>query len=237
MAVGIGDRTCQLEVDSCLQDYSQGSDGCGKPGNVKESLKLASKCSIMDCQYNCSVTMSGPKCYCKNGYEVGEDGKTCKDFNECAVYGTCSQMCTNSEGSYTCSCVEGYLPQLDNRSCKAKNDPVDRLPFLLIANSQNIQATSLSGANPITINDKQTTTMDFIYAQETVCWIHMGDSPTASQLKCAKFPNAKSFTEEKTINISLSLHRKSTFISVCFISVSALHLGWKMIQRNIFRRL
>lgn len=168
--------------------------------------ELASKCSIMDCQYNCSVTLSGPKCYCKNGYEVGEDGKTCKDFNECAVYGTCSQTCTNSEGSYTCSCVEGYLPQLDNRSCKAKNDPVDRLPFLLIANSQNIQATSLSGANPITINDKQTTTMDFIYAQETVCWIHMGDSPTASQLKCAKFPNAKSFTEEKTINISLSLH-------------------------------
>lgn len=43
------------------------------------------------------------------------------DFDECSVYGTCSQSCTNTEGSYTCSCVEGYLPQPDNRSCKAKN--------------------------------------------------------------------------------------------------------------------
>lgn len=43
------------------------------------------------------------------------------DFNECTVYGTCSQTCTNTDGSYTCSCVEGYLVQPDNRSCKAKN--------------------------------------------------------------------------------------------------------------------
>lgn len=43
------------------------------------------------------------------------------DFNECNVYGTCSQTCTNTEGAYTCTCVEGYLVQPDNRSCKAKN--------------------------------------------------------------------------------------------------------------------
>lgn len=43
------------------------------------------------------------------------------DFDECNVYGTCSQTCTNTEGSYICSCVEGYLLQPDNRSCKAKN--------------------------------------------------------------------------------------------------------------------
>ncbi|KAI4875158.1 hypothetical protein NFI96_001324 [Prochilodus magdalenae] len=45
----------------------------------------------------------------------------CSDFDECTVYGTCSQTCTNTEGSYSCSCVEGYLAQPDNRSCKAKN--------------------------------------------------------------------------------------------------------------------
>ena len=43
------------------------------------------------------------------------------DFDECGVYGTCSQSCSNTNGSYSCSCVEGYLPQPDNRSCKAKN--------------------------------------------------------------------------------------------------------------------
>lgn len=43
------------------------------------------------------------------------------DLNECNTYGSCSQMCINTEGSYTCSCVEGYVLQADNRSCKAKS--------------------------------------------------------------------------------------------------------------------
>lgn len=91
--------------------------------------------------------------------------------------------------------------------------PVDRLPVLLIANSQNIQATSLSGTTVhslLSTSTKQTTAMDFVYAQETVCWIHVGDSPSSTHLKCAKIPNLKSFTEERVINISLSLHREYT---------------------------
>ena len=43
------------------------------------------------------------------------------DQDECAIYGTCSQTCVNTYGSYACSCVEGYLMQPDNRSCRAKN--------------------------------------------------------------------------------------------------------------------
>ncbi|KAM9759324.1 low-density lipoprotein receptor-related protein 1-like isoform 2-T2 [Menidia menidia] len=168
----------------------------------------ASNCSLTGCEESCAVTPTGPACYCKSGYEISQDGKTCKDFDECGVYGTCSQTCTNAEGSYTCSCVEGYLSQPDNRSCKAKNVPVDRLPVLLIANSQNIQATSLSGAvhSLLSTSTKQTTAMDFIYAQETVCWIHVGDSPSSTHLKCASIPNLKSFTEDRIINISFSLH-------------------------------
>ncbi|MGH0176164.1 UNVERIFIED_CONTAM: hypothetical protein FKN15_014726 [Acipenser sinensis] len=133
-----------------------------------------------------------------------------EDFNECTVYGTCSQTCVNTEGSYTCSCVEGYLLQPDNKSCKAKNEPVDRLPVLLIANSQNILATSLSGTpvpNLTPTSTKQTTAMDFNYAEETVCWIHVGDSASSTVLKCSRIPNLKAFAEERLINISLSLHQ------------------------------
>lgn len=89
--------------------------------------------------------------------------------------------------------------------------PVERLPVLLIANSQNIQATSLSGTTVhslLSTTTKQTTAMDFLYAQETVCWIHVGDAPPSTHLKCARIPNLKSFTEERIINISLSLHRE-----------------------------
>lgn len=58
------------------------------------------------------------------------------DFDECTVYGTCSQTCSNTEGSYTCSCVEGYLLQPDNRSCKAKNgESLDRRSVFLVGSS------------------------------------------------------------------------------------------------------
>uniref|UniRef100_A0A3Q3XIF9 EGF-like domain-containing protein n=1 Tax=Mola mola TaxID=94237 RepID=A0A3Q3XIF9_MOLML len=182
------------------------TDGWDEGPHCRE---LISNCSLSGCQEHCAVTPAGPACYCKSRYEISPNGKTCKDFDECSVYGTCSQTCTNTDGGYTCSCVEGYLSQPDNRSCKAKNVPVDRLPVLLIANSQNIQATSLSGTtihSLLSTSTKQTTAMDFLYAEETVCWIHVGDSPSSTNLKCAKIPNLKSFTEERVINISLSLH-------------------------------
>uniref|UniRef100_A0A667YNG9 LDL receptor related protein 1 n=1 Tax=Myripristis murdjan TaxID=586833 RepID=A0A667YNG9_9TELE len=200
-----------LDLDVCIHmsrlcdGVPDCSDGWDEGPHCRE---LAPGCASHGCQYNCSVTHEGPKCYCGNGYEVAPDGKTCKDFNECSVYGTCSQTCTNTEGSYTCSCVEGYLLQPDNRSCKAKNDPVDRLPMLLIANLHDIRCTSLSGSTSRlpSISTKQTMAMDFIYAQETVCWIDVGDTPAATQLKCANIPDLKAVTDIRTINISLSLH-------------------------------
>ncbi|XP_066526626.1 low-density lipoprotein receptor-related protein 1-like isoform X2 [Hoplias malabaricus] len=180
-------------------------DGGDEGAHCRE---LMSNCTIAGCHDNCAITRLGAMCFCKNGYEIDQGGKSCKDFDECTVYGTCSQTCVNTEGSYSCSCVEGYLAQPDNRSCKAKNVPVGRLPVLLIANSQNIQATSLSGtsSSPLYTSTKQTTAMDFLYEQETVCWIHVGDTSAGTQLKCAKIPSLKSFTDERAINISLSLH-------------------------------
>ncbi|XP_035237468.1 low-density lipoprotein receptor-related protein 1-like isoform X1 [Anguilla anguilla] len=201
----LGSEVC-VHMSKLCNGVPDCTDGWDEGPHCRE---FASNCTHLGCQYNCSVTPTGPMCYCRSAFEISQDGKTCKDFNECTLYGTCSQTCTNTEGGFSCSCVEGYLPQPDNRSCKAKNDPVDRPPVLLIANSQNIQATSLSGAavhSLLSTSTKQTTAMDFLYAQETVCWLHMGDLATSTQLKCAKIPNLKGFTEERTINISLSLH-------------------------------
>uniref|UniRef100_A0A6Q2XLQ3 EGF-like domain-containing protein n=1 Tax=Esox lucius TaxID=8010 RepID=A0A6Q2XLQ3_ESOLU len=181
------------------------TDGWDEGPHCRE---LGPDCATHGCQGNCSVTHQGPKCYCGVGYEVGQDGKSCKDFNECSVYGSCSQTCSNHEGSYSCSCVEGYLLQPDNRSCKAKNDPVEQLPVLLITNLNDIRCTSLSGmpTRLPAISTKQTTAMDFNYAQETVCWIDVGDSPANTHLKCASIPELKVVTDIRIINISLSLH-------------------------------
>ncbi|KAG7228330.1 hypothetical protein INR49_009194, partial [Caranx melampygus] len=206
----VNDHGC-LDLDVCIHmskvcdGVPDCSDGWDEGPHCRER---APDCASHGCQFRCAVTHDGPKCYCRNGFEVAADGKTCKDFNECSVYGTCSQTCTNTEGSYTCSCVEGYLLQPDNRSCKAKNEPVDRLPMLLIANLHDIRCTSLGGSTSRlpTITTKQTMAMDFIYADETVCWIDVGDTPAATQLKCANIPDLKSVINIRTINISLSLH-------------------------------
>ena len=40
------------------------------------------------------------------------------DVNECSAnYGNCSQLCTNTNGSYVCSCNLGYQLSADSRTC------------------------------------------------------------------------------------------------------------------------
>ncbi|CAG10095.1 unnamed protein product [Tetraodon nigroviridis] len=68
------------------------------------------------------MTRNGTFCFCGDGFEVGADGTSCKDHDECATYGACSQTCENTHGSYSCSCAEGYVLQPDRTSCRARQD-------------------------------------------------------------------------------------------------------------------
>ncbi|XP_062842266.1 low-density lipoprotein receptor-related protein 1 isoform X2 [Trichomycterus rosablanca] len=197
------------EVCVHMSKLCDGAPDCPDRGDEGAHCReLISNCTLAGCKDSCAITHNGSVCYCKPGYQINQDGKSCKDFDECTVYGSCSQTCINTAGSFLCSCVEGYLSQPDNRSCKAKNVPVERPPMLLIANAQNIQATSLSGTASAFLHTstKQTTAMDFLYREETVCWIHVGDAPAATQLKCGRISGMKSFSGERAVNISLSLH-------------------------------
>lgn len=40
--------------------------------------ELIANCSHKGCQETCAITPAGVACYCKSGYEIGPDGKTCK---------------------------------------------------------------------------------------------------------------------------------------------------------------
>ncbi|XP_078576718.1 uncharacterized protein LOC144862241 [Branchiostoma floridae x Branchiostoma japonicum] len=54
---------------------------------------------------------------CQNGQWVGED-LVCSDIDECGMNnGGCTDVCTNSPGSYVCSCY-GEVP-IDNGACLA----------------------------------------------------------------------------------------------------------------------
>lgn len=100
-----------------------------------ESLNLnfsdVNECEEQDhgCQF-CQNVYQGYECTCPEGYELGEDDKTCEDINECVVFSeyeddtgkvqvanVCSHECVNIPGSYVCQCPDGYHLHTDKRSC------------------------------------------------------------------------------------------------------------------------
>ena len=58
------------------------------PDNSDEGpfCKQAPSCAKLGCEYKCSVTWRGPKCYCKPGSQPDPSVKTkCIDEDECQV--------------------------------------------------------------------------------------------------------------------------------------------------------
>uniref|UniRef100_A0A7M4EJS2 Low-density lipoprotein receptor-related protein 1B n=1 Tax=Crocodylus porosus TaxID=8502 RepID=A0A7M4EJS2_CROPO len=199
----IGTNRCIHLSQLCNGAYDC-SDGYDEGVHCRE---LLSKCQQTNCQYKCAIARNSTECYCEDGYEVGNDGRNCKDLDECNIYGTCSQTCINTDGSYACSCVEGFVLQPDNKSCKAKHEPNDRPPILLIANSETIEVLYLNGSKVSTQSSVKGTgihTLDFIYNEDTICWIELRES--SSQLKCIKITKAGRLTDEWIINIAQYLH-------------------------------
>ena len=44
------------------------------------------------------------------------------DINECAIRnGNCSQICSNSDGSFACYCTGGYVLDIDGKTCNGKS--------------------------------------------------------------------------------------------------------------------
>uniref|UniRef100_A0A3P9M179 Low density lipoprotein receptor-related protein 1Bb n=1 Tax=Oryzias latipes TaxID=8090 RepID=A0A3P9M179_ORYLA len=168
--------------------------------------ELLSACHELRCRYGCVMTRNGTFCFCADGFEVGEDGTSCRDHDECATYGACSQMCTNTYGSYRCSCTEGYILQPDGRSCKAKQDPGDSYPLLLIGGPDRIVITHLNGTGlqPLrSLSAEGILALDFLHSQESVCWSLSTES--SGQLRCAVTRNLRRFTREQEIRTQHSL--------------------------------
>ncbi|XP_065845108.1 fibrillin-2-like [Oscarella lobularis] len=79
------------------------------------------ECSVSNggCAEICNNTVGSFTCTCSRGYELGNDGKSCIDINECASndLNQCSQRCINTKRSYRCKCNQGYKLAGDGYSC------------------------------------------------------------------------------------------------------------------------
>lgn len=42
------------------------------------STELLPKCQQLNCQYKCAVDRNSTRCFCEDGFEVKEDGRSCK---------------------------------------------------------------------------------------------------------------------------------------------------------------
>merc|ERR1719318_615496 len=101
----LADHVCD-KISQCEDGSDEGSFCSQKPD-----------CSSLTCSHKCILTPAGPSCYCQPGYTLGPDKTSCVDVDECQEFGSCSQGCQNTVGSFACSCVEGYV--LQNNSCLA----------------------------------------------------------------------------------------------------------------------
>lgn len=126
---------CLGDGKSCISDEKL-CDGTSDCTNGEDESQ--DQCSVENlCNTNnggCSQICK-PKgkmqrvCECQDGFQLVNGSKTiCEDINECAVPGTCSQVCQNLKGSYKCDCMPGYM--LTNQHyCKAVGE---KRPALLL---------------------------------------------------------------------------------------------------------
>ncbi|KAL3843281.1 hypothetical protein ACJMK2_021223 [Sinanodonta woodiana] len=140
---GCGSSTCSSGQYHCNNGQCIGNtkvcdmkNDCGDNSD-ETNCHLAASCGSDNggCSHTCQQTKIGAKCICPRGYLLGDDGKTCEDFDECSVVGTCSQICKNVPGSYDCSCAAGYTLKPDGRGCKATGEKA----YLIFANRVDIR--------------------------------------------------------------------------------------------------
>lgn len=125
-----------------------------------------SSCPSLGCEYKCQASLTGGSCYCAEGRKLAPDNKTCVDFDECAEWGFCDQLCINTEGSYMCSCARGYI--LQDKKCLALNST---LLMLYFAHDKAIYSMNQRGEDyHIIANTTGASGLDFHYGKNLLFW-------------------------------------------------------------------
>ncbi|XP_031438138.1 low-density lipoprotein receptor-related protein 1B isoform X1 [Clupea harengus] len=198
----IGTRKC-IHFNKLCNGAKDCPDGFDEGVHCRE---LLSACHELHCRYGCIMMRNGTFCFCADGFEVGDDGKSCRDHDECAVYGSCSQSCANTYGSYRCSCADGYTLQPDGRSCAAKHEPGGASPVLLIGSTDGVSVSQLDGSGPQTLrhlDGNGTCGLDFSAEEETVCWVTSGE--TGARLRCGRLKKLSGIWGEREVKPTQSL--------------------------------
>lgn len=148
-----------------------GNNDCGD--NSDEEPCGKDQCSENNgkglCSHMCTNTLLSFECSCPKGYQLGEEGLTCQDIDECSAFPrNCTQLCENSPGSFSCKCSEGFLLQPDKKSCV--HSEVD--PVVIFSNKFYIRMMNMDGSNyNILLDDHDHChVLNFDYQEQYLYW-------------------------------------------------------------------
>lgn len=161
------------------------------------------------CPQLCMPGPDGPRCECNIGFASVDRGRMCVDVDECQADDPCSQLCTNTKGSYDCSCVAGYELQTDHRTCKV----VEGRPFWLVSSAHHVDTVfnarelnqliySASTIKDIAFNNKESTL--YTVTSEGVSWTSTLRSNTTLVYKLDQVSPSGLALDDVTGNIYVS---------------------------------
>lgn len=68
------------------------------------------------CEHVCRQVADEVSCFCKDGYDLDEDGLSCTIRNACGS-DTCEHLCVMAESGFSCRCPFGFRLDTNQRNC------------------------------------------------------------------------------------------------------------------------
>ncbi|XP_063863020.1 multiple epidermal growth factor-like domains protein 6 isoform X3 [Scylla paramamosain] len=98
------------------------SPSCATRRRPNMACRLAGEasCGVRNggCDHYCDDTAGRPKCSCRPGYILGQDGRRCEAADPCVVdNGGCQHICLQEQGRARCTCQRGFTLANDRVSC------------------------------------------------------------------------------------------------------------------------
>ncbi|KAM9189054.1 LOW QUALITY PROTEIN: low-density lipoprotein receptor-related protein 2 [Mergus octosetaceus] len=169
-------------------------------------------CAENICEHNCTnLNEGGFICSCRPGYKASEINRnSCDDINECEVFGTCTQDCKNSKGSYECFCADGFRSVGDQqgKQCAANGNP----PLLLLPDNVRIRRYNISSEqySDYIDNQERIQALDYDWDPEgiglsIVYFSILGQGSQFGAIKRAYLPTFDSSRNNPTKEVDLNL--------------------------------